>query len=47
MNRMNIATIGTGVIVSFLQGIEELDGASCHAVYSRKGNGKKLADRLV
>ncbi len=48
MNRMRIATIGTGVIVEgFLQAIEQLEGASCHAVYSRKeATAKKLADQF-
>ncbi|MGE6630572.1 Gfo/Idh/MocA family protein [Bacillus sp. NPDC077027] len=45
---MKIATIGTGVIVEgFLQAIESLEGASCHAVYSRKEEtAKQLADKF-
>ncbi|MFS0653868.1 Gfo/Idh/MocA family protein [Bacillus sp. 179-C3.3 HS] len=45
---MRIATIGTGVIVEqFLQAIDQLDGASCHAVYSRKeATAKTLADQF-
>ncbi|MDM5299948.1 Gfo/Idh/MocA family oxidoreductase [Bacillus pumilus] len=45
---MRIGTIGTGVIVEvFLQAIEQLEDASCHAVYSRQETtAKKLADQF-
>ena len=45
---MNIATIGTGSIVElFLSAVEEVDGAQCLAVYSRKEEtAELLADKF-
>ncbi|WP_337017635.1 Gfo/Idh/MocA family oxidoreductase [Oceanobacillus massiliensis] len=45
---MNIATIGTGSIVElFLSAVEEVDGAQCLAVYSRKEEtAERLADQF-
>ncbi|WP_087972315.1 Gfo/Idh/MocA family protein [Oceanobacillus rekensis] len=45
---MNIATIGTGSIVElFLSAVEDVDGAQCIAVYSRKEEtAEMLADKF-
>lgn len=48
MVNLNIATIGTGSIVElFLSAVEEVDGAQCLAVYSRKEEtAELLADKF-